>query len=154
MFLPLLSVYIKQWSDFVSSIVISRSSFFFLPCSSLLKVHVWYMALNDCPSTWFRSLPLVIPLLYILSPLFMVCASGYKNVLSFAMISTRAILIWLINVTGEVLGGRLLLLILQVIWWYLWVLLKVFGFRSKLPIWGPGWKNQSCVSCLSQLSIR
>ncbi|RVW20045.1 hypothetical protein CK203_114956 [Vitis vinifera] len=44
----------------------------------------------------------------------MVCASGYKNVLSFAMISTRAILIWLFNVTGEVLGGRLLLLILQV----------------------------------------
>ncbi|KAL6346966.1 hypothetical protein AAG906_006026 [Vitis piasezkii] len=44
----------------------------------------------------------------------MVCGSGCKNVLSFAMISTRAILIWLINVTGEVLGGRLLLLILQV----------------------------------------
>lgn len=33
----------------------------------------------------------------------MVCGSGCKNVLSFAMISTRAILIWLINVTGEVL---------------------------------------------------
>ena len=40
------------------------------------------------------------------------------------MISTRAILIWLINVTGEVLGGRLLLLILQVIWWYLWVFVE------------------------------
>ncbi|WJZ99631.1 hypothetical protein VitviT2T_018056 [Vitis vinifera] len=44
----------------------------------------------------------------------MVCGSVCKNVLSFAMISTRAILIWLINVTGEVLGGRLLLLILQI----------------------------------------
>ena len=55
MFLLLLSVYIKEWSDFVSSIVISRSSFFFLPYSSLLKVHVRYMVLNDCPSTWFPS---------------------------------------------------------------------------------------------------
>ena len=56
----------------------------------------------------------------------MLCASGYMNLL-FAMIGIQTILFWLIDVTGEAFGRQLLLLILQVIWWYLWVLLRALG---------------------------